>query len=52
MDGWKEIVTFTAGKDPVAIESVPANGLYWLTAEKSRRLERIFTIENGRQKWW
>ena len=28
------------------------HGLYWLVAKESRRLERVFTIEDGRQRWW
>jgi hypothetical protein len=30
------------------------DGLYWLVPvdDSPRRLERVFTIENGRQRWW
>jgi hypothetical protein len=50
--GWTSLGRQTAGEDPVAFESVPAGGLYWMVAEGSRRLERIFTIDEGRQVWW
>lgn len=37
---------------PINFKNVPANGLYWLVEEGSRKLERIFTFENGKQYWW
>jgi Transglutaminase-like superfamily len=36
----------------VTYSDVPTGGLYWLVAENSRRLERIFTVENRQQTWW
>ena len=39
-------------KEPLRFEQLPADALYWMVAKESRRLERIFTIENGRQRWW
>jgi hypothetical protein len=51
-DGWRSLGTRTGGEEPVAFESVPAGALYWLVEEGSRRLERIFTIEDGVQKRW
>ena len=51
-DGWQSLGTQVAGTQPVSYESVPGGGLYWLVEEESRRLERIFTIEDGRQVWW
>jgi len=50
--GWLSLGKKAAGKEPVLFEKVPAGQLYWLVAENSRRLERIFTIEGGRQVWW
>ena len=49
---WDSLGKQIAGDEPVAFKAVPANRLYWLVEEDSRRLERIFTIEEGRQKWW
>ncbi len=51
-DGWQSLGKQTAGDEPVSFDNVPTGGLYWLVAEGSRRLERIFTIEDGKQVWW
>jgi len=51
-DGWESVGKQTAGDEPVSFASVPAGKLYWLVEEDSRRLERIFTIESGKQHWW
>ncbi|MBU0616881.1 MAG: transglutaminase-like domain-containing protein, partial [Planctomycetes bacterium] len=51
-DGWESLGMQTAGDEPVSFDGVPADGLCWLVAEGSRRLERIFTIEGGKQVWW
>lgn len=37
---------------PVWFEGVPSGRLLWLVADGSERLERIFTIEDGRQVFW
>ncbi|MBL1216981.1 MAG: hypothetical protein D8M59_05735 [Planctomycetes bacterium] len=51
--GWVSHGTAAADSEPVSFESVPSNGLYWLVQSGSRRLERIFTVEDGRQQvWW
>jgi hypothetical protein len=39
-------------EEPVAWPDVPADHLYWMVAEGSRRLERIFTIEGGARVNW
>ncbi|MCK4873404.1 MAG: transglutaminase domain-containing protein [Phycisphaerales bacterium] len=51
-DDWVSLGKKTAGDEPVVFEDVPAGGLYWMVAEGSRRKERIFTIEVGRQIMW
>jgi len=51
-DGWQSLGKQTAGDEPVSFDSVSAGKLYWLVQEGSRRLERIFTIESGKQVWW
>ena len=46
---------FVQGKlrnEPLSFENLPGDGLYWLVAEESRRLERIFTLVEGRQRFW
>ncbi len=32
--------------------ALPSDGLFWLVEDGSRKLERIFTIESGRQVFW
>jgi len=49
---WLSLGEQTAGVEPLLFEEVPAGRLYWLVAADSRREERIFTWENGAQKWW
>ncbi len=51
-DGWESMGKREAGDEPVSFESMPDGLLFWLVEEGSRRLERIFTIEQGRQVWW
>ncbi len=51
-DGWETLSEQTAGAEPLVFESLPSGGLFWLVEEDSRRLERIFTIEDGKQVWW
>ena len=50
--GWKVLKEVVAGKQPLRFDDLPADGLYWLVAKDSKRLERPFTIENGRQRFW
>ena len=35
-------------------DDLTEDGLYWLVVDdgETRRLERVFTIEGGRQRWW
>jgi len=49
---WVSLGKKIAAEKALIFEDVPANGLYWLVAEGSRKDERIFTIENGEQIWW
>lgn len=51
-NGWTSLGKHTGSTDPIRIDSVPGNGLYWLVADGSRKLERIFTIVEGKQVWW
>ncbi len=43
--GWKSVGRGEGGEEPMRFEGVPAGGLYWLVADGSRRLERIFRLE-------
>jgi hypothetical protein len=49
---WKKEGEGVAGEGGLAFEGLPADGLYWLVEEGSKKLERIFTIEDGKQRWW
>jgi hypothetical protein len=51
-DGWKKEGEGVAGEGPLVFEGLPEDGLYWLVEQGSRKLERIFTIEDGAQRWW
>jgi hypothetical protein len=51
-DGWKVLKEVVAMKEPLQFEDLPADGLYWLVEKDSRKLERPFTIEYGRQRFW
>jgi hypothetical protein len=51
--GWKIIGGKKASGKALIFANVPENALLWLTAENSRKQERIFTIDkNGKQVWW
>ncbi len=49
---WRSLGHVHVDGVPVAIDGVPAGRLYWLVRDGSRRLERIFTIENGVPVHW
>lgn len=49
---WRSLGQVVAGDSPVAFREVPPGRLYWLRQVGSRGLERIFTIDEGRQVWW
>ncbi|TWT45935.1 hypothetical protein RAS1_23710 [Phycisphaerae bacterium RAS1] len=51
-NGWRSLGRKIAGREPVSFDAVPAGRLLWLVADGSRKLERIFTIEEGRQVFW
>jgi hypothetical protein len=50
--GWKALKEVVAPKEPLLFDDLPSDGLYWLVEKDSRKLERPFTIENGRQRFW
>ena len=49
---WVEVERFTADAQPRRFDDLTTGALYWLVKSESRRLERVFTIESGRQRWW
>ena len=51
-EGWKSLGKQTAANWYLEYKQVPANALLWLKCHNSGKEERIFTYENGRQRWW
>jgi hypothetical protein len=49
---WLSVGKLDAGNESVRFDAVPAYGLYWLVETGSRKLERIFTLEGGKQIWY
>lgn len=49
---WQKEGEGVAGEGPLVFEGLPEDGLYWLVEKGSKKLERIFTIEEGGQRWW
>jgi hypothetical protein len=52
LDGWKQLAEVVAGAEPAVFQDVPSDGLFWLAPVESRRLERPFTLRDGRQRFW
>lgn len=44
--------TDAASADALRVAGLATDGLYWLVAKDSRKLERVFTLEGGRQRFW
>ncbi len=51
-DEWKSLGQQTGGQTPIQHQNLNRGRLYWLTEKDGRKLERVFTIENGQQIWW
>ena len=51
-DEWISAGEMIADGHPLIFSEIPNHGLYWLVEKDSRREERIFTIEDGKQVWW
>ena len=51
-NGWQKAGEGVAGEGAMRFEGLPSDGLYWLVEQGSRKLERIFTIDHGTQRWW
>jgi hypothetical protein len=44
-DGWQSLGRGTGGGAPMRFEDLPPGALYWLVADGSRKLERIFSLD-------
>ena len=51
-NGWVSKGEKTAEGTTLTFDDVPADHLYWLVVKDSRKLERIFTFDDGQQVWW
>jgi hypothetical protein len=49
---WKSLGKKIASKDSIMYDGVPENSVLWLRNLEEGKEERIFTMENGDQKWW
>ncbi|MCE9634862.1 MAG: hypothetical protein K8T90_04080 [Planctomycetes bacterium] len=49
---WTTVEEFVATSSAKVVDGVPSDGLFWLVEKDSRRLERPFTVEGGRQRFW
>jgi len=49
---WRTVGHITAAETSTVFENLAIDRLYWLVADDSRKLERIFTIEDGRVVSW
>jgi hypothetical protein len=50
--GWRSVGRIEPGMQENLFERLPDDALYWLVEDNSEKLERIFTIEHGRQVFW
>ncbi|MFM7133511.1 MAG: hypothetical protein ACKO0W_04255, partial [Planctomycetota bacterium] len=50
--GWKSLGRREANEETREFAQIRGDGLHWLVEDGSERLERIFTIEDGRQVFW
>lgn len=49
---WESLGSRTATTEPVAFDNLPENRLYWMAENGSKKLERIFTVKDGKQLGW
>ena len=50
--GWESLGVKVANDDYIVFDSVPLNSLLWLHNRTTGREERIFTYEDGQQRFW
>ena len=51
-DGWQSLGQKRAGDYFVEYGAVPADGLYWLRNRTRGVEERVFTVQDGRVRFW
>lgn len=51
-DGWESLGKQTATNWYLEYKQIPSKALLWLKCYDNGKEERIFTYEDGKQKWW
>ena len=51
-NGWFLLDKKKAEDDFIVFKNIPQNGLFRIHSNDNSKSERIFTYENGNQKWW
>lgn len=49
---WKELQHKKVINNKLEVNELPNNALFWLVKDDSRKEERIFTLQDGKQIWW
>ncbi len=49
---WQSLGKLKAGSGPLIFADGPAQALFWLVQENSKKQERIFILKNGKQVWF
>ncbi|MBN2383976.1 transglutaminase domain-containing protein [bacterium] len=49
---WQSLGHKTTTNDTLSFEHIPQNRLYWVIEVDGTKIERIFTIEDDRPRWW
>lgn len=52
LDGWQSLGCKIADSYEIEFENVPSNAIYWLRNHTTGNEERIFTISDGKQRFW
>ena len=52
LNGWQSLGSKIATGYSIEFENVPSNAVYWLRTHTTGKEERIFTIQNGEQRFW
>jgi hypothetical protein len=52
LGGWQSLGCKIATDYSVDFENVPSNAVYWLRNHTAGKEERVFTIQNGEQRFW
>ena len=52
LNGWQSLGCKIATGYSIEFENIPSNAVYWLRNHTAGKEERIFTIQNGKQRFW